>query len=135
MLAWEGLERYGYVEEAQRTAYRWLYMCVLAPYTRTARAEALVNRMTKAFVDFNGVVPEKYDAVALSHKVAAEYGNQGVDFKVMPRSPCEPPPADLSHQMVPREGFGWGNTSYEREPSRVCRDRHAADFDLNMQSA
>lgn len=38
--------------------------------------------MTKAFVDFNGVVPEKYDAVALSHKVAAEYGNQGVDFKV-----------------------------------------------------
>jgi alpha,alpha-trehalase len=30
--------------------------------------------------------------VKLSHLVAAEYGNQGVDFK-----------------MVPREGFGWMN--------------------------
>ena len=48
--------------------------------------------MTTAFVDFNGVVPEKYDAVRLSHLVDAEYGNQGVDFK-----------------MVPREGFGWMN--------------------------
>jgi len=49
-------------------------------------------RMTTAFVDFNGVVPEKFDAVKLSHLVAAEYGNQGIDFK-----------------MVPREGFGWMN--------------------------
>ena len=49
-------------------------------------------RMTTAFVDFNGVVPEKFDAVKLSHLVDAEYGNQGVDFK-----------------MVPREGFGWMN--------------------------
>lgn len=48
--------------------------------------------MTTAFVDFNGVVPEKFDAVRLSHLVDAEYGNQGVDFK-----------------MVPREGFGWMN--------------------------
>lgn len=48
--------------------------------------------MTTAFVDFNGVVPEKFDAVKLSHLVDAEYGNQGVDFK-----------------MVPREGFGWMN--------------------------
>ena len=52
----------------------------------------LCDRMTTAFVDFNGVVPEKYDAVRLSHLVDAEYGNQGVDFK-----------------MVPREGFGWMN--------------------------
>lgn len=66
-------------------------------------------RMTTAFVDFNGVVPEKvrwhrlylsydplilvqFDAVRLSHLVTAEYGNQGLDFK-----------------MVPREGFGWMN--------------------------
>lgn len=78
ILAWVGLERYGFTDEAQRTAYRWLYM------------------MTKAFVDYNGVVPEKYDAIALNHMVHAEYGNQGVDFK-----------------MVPREGFGWCNTSYQ----------------------
>jgi alpha,alpha-trehalase len=41
ILAWVGFERYGYLEEARRLAYRWLYM------------------MTVAFVDFNGVVPEK----------------------------------------------------------------------------
>jgi len=29
--------------------------------------------MTTAFVDFNGVVPEKFDAVRLSHLVDAEY--------------------------------------------------------------
>lgn len=90
-MAWVGLERYGYLDDAQRLAYRFLYM------------------MTSAFVDFNGVVPEKvgvfilrtrphliaflqFDAVKLSHMVDAEYGNQGVDFK-----------------MVPREGFGWMN--------------------------
>lgn len=51
--------------------------------------------MTTAFVDFNGVVPEKFDAVRLSHLVDAEYGNQGIDFK-----------------MVPREGFGWMNGAF-----------------------
>ncbi|KAI0682346.1 glycoside hydrolase family 37 protein [Cytidiella melzeri] len=78
IMAWVGLERYGYLEEAQRLAYRFLYM------------------MTTAFVDFNGVVPEKFDAVKLSHLVDAEYGNQGIDFK-----------------MVPREGFGWMNAAYQ----------------------
>lgn len=78
IMTWVGLERYGYLEDAQRLAYRWLYM------------------MTTAFVDFNGVVPEKFDAVKLSHLVDAEYGNQGVDFK-----------------MVPREGFGWMNAAYQ----------------------
>lgn len=34
----------------------------------------------------------QFDAVKLSHLVDAEYGNQGIDFK-----------------MVPREGFGWMN--------------------------
>ncbi|KIY43976.1 alpha,alpha-trehalase-neutral trehalase [Fistulina hepatica ATCC 64428] len=74
IMAWVGLERYGYLEEAQRLAYRFLYM------------------MTTAFVDFNGV----FDAVRLSHLVDAEYGNQGLDFK-----------------MVPREGFGWMNAAYQ----------------------
>lgn len=65
MLAWTGLIRYGYVEEAERLAYKWLFM------------------MTKAFVDFNGVVVEKYDVTRLvdPHRVDAEYGNQGLDFK------------------------------------------------------
>jgi len=38
--------------------------------------------MTKAFVDFNGVVVEKYVVTrpSGSHKVDAEYGNQGSDF-------------------------------------------------------
>ncbi|CAE7141174.1 unnamed protein product [Rhizoctonia solani] len=78
IMTWVGLERYGYLEEAQRLAYRFLYM------------------MTVAFVDFNGVVPEKFDAVKLSHMVDAEYGNQGIDFK-----------------MIPREGFGWMNSAYQ----------------------
>ncbi|KAH0833005.1 glycoside hydrolase family 37 protein [Lanmaoa asiatica] len=78
IMTWVGLERYGYLEEAQRLAYRFLYM------------------MTTAFVDFNGVVPEKFDAVRLSHLVDAEYGNQGIDFK-----------------LVPREGFGWMNSAYQ----------------------
>lgn len=79
ILAWVGLQRYGYEAEAQRLAYRWLYM------------------VTKAFVDFNGVVVEKYDVTRPidPHRVEAEYGNQGSDFK-----------------GVPREGFGWVNASY-----------------------
>lgn len=79
ILAWTGFQRYGYIEEAQRLAYKWCCM------------------VTKAFVDFNGVVVEKYDVTRPDdpHKVAAEYGNQGADFK-----------------GVPREGFGWVNASY-----------------------
>lgn len=65
MLAWTGLIRYGYKDEAQDLAYKWLYMVI------------------KAFVDFNGVVVEKYDVTREidPHKVEAEYGNQGGDFK------------------------------------------------------
>lgn len=79
ILAWIGLLRYGYESDAQRIIYKWIYM------------------MTKAFVDFNGVVVEKYDVTQLSHPhhVHAEYGNQGVDFK-----------------GVATEGFGWVNASY-----------------------
>lgn len=79
ILAWVGLQRYGFEEDAQRICYKWLYM------------------VTKAFVDFNGVVVEKYDVTRPidPHKVEAEYGNQGADFK-----------------GVAREGFGWVNASY-----------------------
>ncbi|KAG1472487.1 hypothetical protein G6F56_001509 [Rhizopus delemar] len=78
ILAWRAFENYGMQPIALRLAYRWLYI------------------ITKSFVDFNGVVPEKYDVVSLTHKVQVEYGNVGVDFK-----------------YVPREGFGWMNASYQ----------------------
>lgn len=72
MLAWTGLLRYGFEEEAQRLAYRWIYM------------------VTKAFVDFNGVVVEKYDVTQplAPHRVEAEYGNQGSDFKGVATEGC-----------------------------------------------
>jgi alpha,alpha-trehalase len=65
MLAWTGLLRYSFNEEAERLAYKWLYM------------------ITKAFVDFNGIVVEKYDVTRPidPHRVDAEYGNQGSNFK------------------------------------------------------
>ena len=68
MLAWDGLKRYGYHEEAERLIYKWLYMII------------------KVFVEYNGTIVEKYDVTQLltPHKVAAEYGNQGLDFKYSP---------------------------------------------------
>ncbi|KAI0997834.1 Cytosolic neutral trehalase [Podosphaera aphanis] len=65
MLAWTGLQRYGYHDEAERLSYKWLFM------------------MIKAFVDFNGTVVEKYDVTRTvdPHRVDAEYGNQGLDFE------------------------------------------------------
>ncbi|ORZ41286.1 trehalase-domain-containing protein [Catenaria anguillulae PL171] len=78
IMAWQGLAKYGYTRTAQRLAYRWLYT------------------ITKAFVDFNGTVPEKFDVVTLNHILTVEYGNVGTDFK-----------------YVPREGFGWMNASYQ----------------------
>ncbi|KAG7663199.1 uncharacterized protein J8A68_003281 [[Candida] subhashii] len=79
ILAWIGLVNYGYDGVARRLAYRWLFM------------------MTKSFVDYNGVVVEKYNVTkgAVPHRVDAEYGNQGLDFK-----------------GVATEGFGWVNASY-----------------------
>ena len=43
--------------------------------------------VVKAFNDFNGIVVEKYNAVDIDrpHLVTAEYGNQGCDFKGVPR--------------------------------------------------
>ena len=69
MLAWEGLKRYGYDGEAERLIYRWLHMII------------------RVFVDYNGTVVEKYDVTTLEapHKVDAEYGNQGLNFKYAPQ--------------------------------------------------
>ena len=69
IMAWTGLINYGYYDQAQRLAYKWLFM------------------MTKAFVEFNGVVVEKYDVTRPTgpHKVDAEYGNQGADFRGVSR--------------------------------------------------
>lgn len=53
-------------------------------------------RIISSFINFNGVVPEKFDIVGMTHKVQVEYGNVGVDFK-----------------YVPREGFGWMNASFQ----------------------
>ncbi|ORZ22871.1 neutral trehalase [Lobosporangium transversale] len=78
IISWIGFEKYGFMEEAKRCCYRWLYT------------------ITKSFVDFNGVVPEKFDVVNMTHRVQVEYGNVGVDFK-----------------FIPREGFGWMNASYQ----------------------
>ena len=68
ILAWDGLKKYGYHAEAERLAYRWLHM------------------MTRVFSDYNGTVVEKYNVTTLdgSHKVSAEYGNQGKNFKYAP---------------------------------------------------
>jgi alpha,alpha-trehalase len=79
ILAWVGFSQYGYESISRRLAYRWLFL------------------MTKAFVDYNGIVVEKYDVTRSTdpHRVDAEYGNQGSDFK-----------------GVATEGFGWVNASF-----------------------
>lgn len=77
LLAWPAISAHRPLV-ARRLAYRWLYM------------------LTRAFVDYNGVVPEKFDVVHLRHRLdELEYGNQGTGF-----------------QRVPTEGFGWMNASY-----------------------
>jgi alpha,alpha-trehalase len=65
IMAWDGLLRYGYQQEAERLIYKWLYL------------------ITKVFVDYSGTVVEKYDVTQSldSHKVKAEYQNQGLGFK------------------------------------------------------
>jgi alpha,alpha-trehalase len=65
MLAWDGLKRYGYIEDMERLAYRWLQI------------------MTQAAMDFNAAIAEKYDVTQLENPVLAdsEYGNQGLAFK------------------------------------------------------
>ncbi|KAG0172995.1 alpha,alpha-trehalase nth1 [Apophysomyces sp. BC1034] len=91
IMAWAGFKNYEMDDIAQRLAYRWLYTII------------------KGVVDFNGVVPEKFDVVSLSHKVEVEYGNVGTDFK-----------------YVSREGFGWMNASYQIGLSYLTRQLRRA---------
>lgn len=71
ILAWDGLRRYGYADEAERVCYKWLHM------------------MTRVFTGWNGTVVEKYDVSKegwrAPHKVEAEYGNQGLGFEGVPQ--------------------------------------------------
>jgi alpha,alpha-trehalase len=78
MLLWEGLRNYGFYDKAQEMIYRWLWL------------------ITRNAVDYNGTIPEKFDLETSSHKVFAEYGNVGTDFK-----------------YIAKEGFGWVNASYQ----------------------
>ena len=78
MMIWKGFIHYGFHKEVQELIYRWLFM------------------ITKNAVDYNGTIPEKYDVVAATHKVFAEYGNVGTDF-----------------EYITQEGFGWMNASYQ----------------------
>lgn len=77
IMLWRGLTNYGHLQDARRLAYKWLYT------------------ITKAYVNYHGVVPEKFNVVTGSHRVDVEYGNVGTDFK-----------------MLAREGFAWMNSSF-----------------------
>ncbi len=78
MLIWQGLIQYGLDSTAYRLIYKWLYTIL-----RNA-------------VDYNGMIPEKFDVVKRSHEVFAEYGNVGTKF-----------------DYITKEGFGWMNASYQ----------------------
>ena len=78
MLAWQGFKNYGLDADAGRLAYRWLYT------------------IAKNAHDYNGMIPEKYNAVTGSHDVFVEYGNVGTKFA-----------------YIATEGFGWMNASFE----------------------
>ena len=67
MLAWSGLQRYGFNAAVQRLVYRWLFTITI----NAAR--------------FAGMVTEKYDVQQRSHQVFAEYGNVGTDFSYITR--------------------------------------------------
>lgn len=87
MLIWKGLKIQGYEEELQELVYRWLWM------------------ITRNAVDYNGVIPEKYDVVSTTHKVFAEYGNVGTEF-----------------DYITTSGFGWMNASYQLGLSLLNKD-------------
>ena len=78
MMIWRGLINYGFSKETQELIYRWLWM------------------ITVNAVNYNGTIPEKYDVVACTHKVYAEYGNVGTEF-----------------DYITTSGFGWMNASYQ----------------------
>ena len=66
ILIWEGLQRYGYADEAAEAAFAWLKMLV------------------RATVEYNGLITEKFNVQKASHKVDAEYGNVGAAFEYVP---------------------------------------------------
>jgi alpha,alpha-trehalase len=90
MLAWVGLQQHGFTEDAQRLAYRWLLLI----------AENAAN--------FHGTVPEKFDVMARSHRVFAEYGNVGTEFS-----------------YIATEGFGWMNASFLVGLDVLTPEQHA----------
>ncbi|MDO5102981.1 MAG: trehalase family glycosidase [Lautropia sp.] len=77
IMLWEGLSRYGFEAEARQAAMAWMRMVV------------------RAAVDYNGLIPEKFNVERASHKVDAEYGNVGAVF-----------------EYVPAGGFGWTNSAF-----------------------
>lgn len=94
MMIWRGLLNYGFEKEAQELIYRWLWM------------------ITRNAVDYNGTIPEKYDVVACTHKVYAEYGNVGTEF-----------------DYITTSGFGWMNGSYQLGLS-LLKDELKQQLDL-----
>lgn len=98
MLAWDGLRKYGYNEDAQRLVYRWLFM------------------ITKCYVEFGGAVVEKYDVTRQErpHEVEAEYGNEHLKFTGVPEEGYGQvlrPLVILGIWLMLRR-FGWTNASY-----------------------
>ena len=87
MMIWRGLKNYNFETELQELIYRWLWM------------------ITRNAVDYNGTIPEKYDVVACTHKVYAEYGNVGTEF-----------------DYITTSGFGWMNASYQYGLSLLSKD-------------
>ena len=78
MMAWMGLSRFDLHADAERLAYRWLFT------------------IARNAADYQGIVTEKLDVVARSHRVFAEYGNVGATISTLPR-----------------EGFAWTNASFQ----------------------
>ncbi len=67
MLAWAGLQQYGFGDDAKRLIRKWIGMIA---------ANA---------ADYHGTVPEKYDVQRRSHRVFAEYGNVNTEFSYIAR--------------------------------------------------
>ncbi len=66
MIAWQALKNAGMEQDAQRLAYRWVYMVAM----NAARS--------------NGAIVEKYDVVTRGIDSSAEYGNVGSRFRLVP---------------------------------------------------
>jgi alpha,alpha-trehalase len=99
IMAWDGFLRYGYKKDAQRLAYKWLYL------------------ITKVFVDYNGTVVEKYDVTQDidPHKVNVDYGNQGLGFKGYAKEGFVSIYPTRTRKWIADEmrySFGWTNASY-----------------------